>query len=250
MTNTADLERAVTAAGLQAPVHWHEVTGSTNETAAGLAAAGAPEWTLVAAGHQTAGRGRLDRSWDDIPGGALLVSIVLRPDLAPDRLGLVSLLAGAALADACRDVSGLEARCAWPNDVVLGHAKLAGILAESTVTAGRVSFVVLGAGVNLRTPASVPGAAGLGEDIEPMELLTAFLVRMRQGYVPADPGFARAVCAHWRTVAATLGDQVEVRTADAVVRGRALDVDDHGGLVVRTDTGDVTVAFGDVRRAS
>jgi BirA family biotin operon repressor/biotin-[acetyl-CoA-carboxylase] ligase len=250
MTTAADLERALSAAGLHAPVRWDEVTGSTNETAAGLAAAGAPEWTLVAAGHQTAGRGRLDREWDDVPGGAMLASIVLRPDLAPDRLGLVSLLAGAALARACREVGGLEVRCAWPNDLVLGRAKLAGILAESTVTGGRVSFVVLGAGVNLRTPASVPGAAGLGEEIEPAALLTAFLVRMRRWYAPADPTFASTVCAQWRTVSATVGEQVEVRTANAVVRGMALDVDDRGGLVVRTDAGEVTVAFGDVRRAS
>ncbi|HVF08544.1 MAG TPA: hypothetical protein VNC60_08215, partial [Actinomycetota bacterium] len=95
MTAT-DLQRALRLAGLAAPTHWHEVTGSTNALAAELATAGAPEWTLVGAGHQTAGRGRLDRTWIDRPGGSLMTSLVLRPSMAPDDLGLLTLLAGAA----------------------------------------------------------------------------------------------------------------------------------------------------------
>ena len=75
---TVDLERSLRSAGLTAPVRWDEVTGSTNATAAALALQGAPEWTLVGAGHQTQGRGRQGRRWEDEPGGALMVSVVLR----------------------------------------------------------------------------------------------------------------------------------------------------------------------------
>jgi len=88
MTAT-ELERALRLAGLSAPAHWQEVTGSTNADAAALADGGAPEWTLVGAGHQTAGRGRLGRTWLDRPGGSLMASLVLRPTMAPEDLGLL-----------------------------------------------------------------------------------------------------------------------------------------------------------------
>ncbi len=121
MLSVTDLERALADLGLEAPVRFDEVTGSTNATALGLAESGAPEWTLVAAGHQTAGRGRLGRTWTDRPGAALMFSFVVRPSLEPERGGLIPLLAGAAMAVAIRDVAGVNVRCKWPNDLLLGR---------------------------------------------------------------------------------------------------------------------------------
>jgi len=93
-----DLIAALAAIRVSAPVRADEVTGSTNASALAMAEDGAPAWTLVAAGHQTDGRGRLGRTWTDVPGRAVLVSVVLRPALPPARLGLLSLAAGAAVA--------------------------------------------------------------------------------------------------------------------------------------------------------
>ena len=139
MTAT-ELEQALALAGVSAPVHWHEVTGSTNALAADLAEAGAPPWTLVGAGHQTAGRGRLGRIWVDRPGGALMTSIVLRPAIAPDALGLLTLLAGAAWAESARAITGLDVRCKWPNDLLVGEAKAGGVLAASSVATNEVRW--------------------------------------------------------------------------------------------------------------
>ena len=133
MLSTTELERAFADPGLEAPVRFDEVTGSTNATALGMAEAGAPEWTLVAAGHQTAGRGRLGRTWMDRAGAALMFSFVVRPPLEPERAGLIPLLAGAAMAAAIRDVAGADVRCKWPNDLLVGDAKVGGILVESSV---------------------------------------------------------------------------------------------------------------------
>ncbi|MGH2652065.1 MAG: biotin--[acetyl-CoA-carboxylase] ligase, partial [Actinomycetota bacterium] len=127
------LTRALERIGVQAPVRFDEVTRSTQLTARSLAEEGAPEWTLVAAAHQTEGRGRLDRRWIDEPGRALMFSMVLRPDLRPERGGLIPLLAGWALAVACREVAGVEARCKWPNDLLVGEGKAGGILVESVL---------------------------------------------------------------------------------------------------------------------
>ena len=108
MTTTADLERVLVAAGCAAPAQWDETTGSTNATARARAEAGDPEWTLVAAGHQSEGQGRLGRSWEDRPGAALLFSVVLRPTIDPPDAGLLPVLAGAAMAEAAKASTGAD----------------------------------------------------------------------------------------------------------------------------------------------
>ena len=150
--NEDALARALAAAGLSAPVRWDDVTGSTNANALALAAEGAPAWTLVGAGHQTAGRGRLGRNWVDRPGAALLCSVVLRPSWETDRLGLAALAAGAAMAEAASEMSGVEVRCKWPNDLLVGGRKVGGILSEAQASVEGIVHVVVGVGVNLEMP--------------------------------------------------------------------------------------------------
>ncbi|MBA3691293.1 MAG: biotin--[acetyl-CoA-carboxylase] ligase [Actinobacteria bacterium] len=248
MLTTEDLERALAEAGLAAPVRADEITGSTNATALELAAAGAPEWTLVAAGHQIGGRGRLGRSWQDGPDQALLCSFVLRPALAPVRAGLLTLLAGAALAEAARSF-GVEAGCKWPNDLMTAGGKAGGILAEAVVSGDTLRHVVIGTGVNLGVPPpSVPGATAL-PGVEPRALLGRYLAGFARRYAPEEVGFAEAVLAAARAVSVTLGREVEAQRADGqTVTGTAIDLDARGGLVVRTARGPVTLAFGEVLR--
>jgi BirA family transcriptional regulator, biotin operon repressor / biotin---[acetyl-CoA-carboxylase] ligase len=243
MLSTTELERALAAAGLVAPVHFDEVTGSTNATALEMAEAGAPEWTLIAAAHQSAGRGRQGRTWLDRPGDALMFSFVLRPGaLSPEHYGLIPLLAGVAMTEAIERVAHLEVRCKWPNDLMLDGAKVGGILVESSVGEGAALFAVVGVGVNLEPPSHVAGAAGLG-DVEPVALLSEFLRRFHRGYagLPAD------VVERWSAVSATLGREVEATRVDASrIRGRAIAVDERGALVIETTEGSVTVASGEV----
>ena len=180
---TVDLEQALLLADLTAPVRWDEVTGSTNATAMDLAAAGTPEWTLVAAGHQTQGRGRLGRAWVDRPGDSLMVSIVLRPALPVGDAGVLTLLAGAAWAGSARDLTGLDVRCKWPNDLVIDGRKVGGILTESVTGGdGELAHVVIGSGINIVPPTDVDDAAGLGEAVDPTELLGGFLRGFRDDY--------------------------------------------------------------------
>ena len=248
-----DLGRALHLAGLSAPTHWHEVTGSTNALAAELAAAGAPEWTIVGTGHQTAGRGRLDRRWIDRPGGSLLTSLVLRPSMAPDDLGLLTLLAGAAWAEAAREIGGLEVACKWPNDLVIGEAKLGGLLAESSVVGDRVEWAVIGSGLNLLEPdratgeGPVSGFAALGAEIDRVALLGGFLSRLRMGYrVPASE-LAGEVTARWTAVSSTLGRMVRATGLDGRAReGVAIAVDASGRLLLETADGPAAVASDDI----
>jgi BirA family biotin operon repressor/biotin-[acetyl-CoA-carboxylase] ligase len=236
------LERAAAAAGIVAPVRWDDATASTNATAIAMAEDGAPVWTLVAAGHQTEGRGRLGRPWADRPGGALLCSVVLRPTMPPERLGLVSLGAGAAMASAIDRAGGPVARCKWPNDLLVDGAKVGGILAESAIDDGRVRHVVVGSGVNLSPPEGVAGAGAVGA-VDPEELLVAYLSSFRALLDGPEDGIVGA----WRAVADTLGRQVEGTTVGGeTVRGVAADVDDDGALLIESGRGRARIAFGEV----
>lgn len=243
------LRRAVEAAGIGAPPYWLPEVASTNDVARQLAEEGAPEWTVVGAGHQTEGRGRLGRSWSDVPDRSLLVSLVLRPRLRPEEVHLLALLAAAELVAA---VGSSELRSKWPNDLVMGDRKVGGILPEATMAGGRVRFLVLGIGVNVST---APGdlAGGLREDatslraegieLDPADLLERFLARFRgsAGNAPAT------IVERYRAICATIGRRVRVTTTTGrAVEGVAVDLDGRGGLVVRAGHREHLAAFGEV----
>ena len=166
----------------------------------------------------------------------------------PARVGLLPLLAGVAAAEACLEAGAAPVACKWPNDLLVGEAKAGGILAESRVEGGRLLYVVLGVGINLREPpAEVPGAAGVG-DIEAEALLSGFLRAFRARYQPAHPAFVGGVLAAYRRVSATLGRRVRATTTRGVtVEGLAVDVREDGGLVLETGEGMAVVAFGEVQ---
>jgi BirA family biotin operon repressor/biotin-[acetyl-CoA-carboxylase] ligase len=240
--NEDALSRALATAGLVGAVRWDDVTTSTNETAMRMASAGASEWTLVAAGHQTRGRGRHGRAWVDRPGRALMCSVVLRPTLEPVRLGLVSLAAGAAMAEAATAASGRTVRCKWPNDLIAEDAKVGGILAESEVEGTDVRHVVVGVGVNLEAPDDVAGAGAIGP-VDEEALLAGFLARLRSLLTDGD-----AIRQRWRAVSDTIGRPVEATRVDGeAVRGIAADVDETGALVIEAGGSRFAVASGEVQ---
>jgi BirA family biotin operon repressor/biotin-[acetyl-CoA-carboxylase] ligase len=240
--NEDALARALAAAGLSAPVRWDDVTESTNATALELAAEGAPTWTLVGAAHQTMGRGRHGRTWVDRPGAALMCSIVLRPSWEPDRAGLVSLAAGAAMAEAASAASGERIRCKWPNDLLMGTEKVGGILGEASISASGIDHVVVGVGVNLEAPHGIRGAGAIGP-VDAEALLTAFLVRFRELLDGPPSGVGH----RWRAISDTLGRRVHATTTRGeVIRGIAADIDDDGALLLDGDAGRVRVAFGEI----
>ena len=244
---TADiLRRAVLDAGLDAPVVYDDVTESTNATALTLAERGTPEWTVVAAGHQTGGRGRLGRTWESRPGSSLLFSIVLRPHLSPAGSLILTLAAGAAAAEAATESSDADVRCKWPNDLVTGDGKVGGILLESRVSSGRLLHIVVGVGINMDRPPSVEGAAALGA-ADPGSVVTRFLVRYRALVQGEADAIAERVLARYRPLCTTLGRRVRARTlSGGEVEGIAEDIDRSGSLLVRAGTTLESVAFGDV----
>jgi BirA family biotin operon repressor/biotin-[acetyl-CoA-carboxylase] ligase len=245
---------AACAGGLWASVDVVARTGSTN---ADLLARGGPEGQVLVAEEQTAGRGRMGRTWVSEPGAALTFSALLRPAAVPQaRRGWLPLLTGVAVAAAVRSVAGVPAVLKWPNDVLLGEGKLAGVLAEQS---GDV--VVVGVGINVSTPLpSLPASAGglpatsllaAGADVARDVLLIEVLRELERRYLAfrADPDPVRSgIQTSYRELCATLGRRVRVELpGDRVIVGVAEDVDADGRVVIReTDTSSVTVSAGDV----
>jgi len=254
---------------------WDEIA-STNSLAADMAREGAPEGLVVVADHQTAGRGRLGRTWQAPPGSSLLVSILLRPGarVAPARAHLLTAAVGLAAVDACREVAGVATGLKWPNDVIgwrgpkpasgsagsgsakvgsagSGSAKVGGILAESTLGGEALNAVVVGLGLNVNWPDQLPAdlqgqatalnhLAGVAVDRE--ALLVALLASL-------DAWYARLpeIVAAYRQRCVTLGQTVSVDLGDEVLTGRAEDLSDEGFLGVRASDGDLRwIAVGDV----
>ena len=241
------LRRVLRKAGIDAPAYYEEITESTNGSALRLADGGEPEWTLVLADHQTSGRGRLGRRWVSAPGTSLLFSFILRPALEPQQGLLLTLLAGLSMGEACREVAGTDVRCKWPNDLLLREGKVGGILTEARVRRGRLMSVVVGVGINLGSaPEDVDGAVALGP-VDRSALLAAFLRNFRGRYHPDGEAFAHDVISAYRPQCATIGKRVRATVTNGfAVEGVAIDLDPIGNLVVRTDNGRATVAFGEV----
>lgn len=239
--------------GLDAPfeVEYHDSIPSTNDRARALAAEGAED-DVVLADEQTGGRGRLDRAWSS-PTGGVWLSVVCRPALAPSRVSLLTVAASAAACGAVRK-TGVDARIKWPNDLLVpdpdaarGGRKLAGLLTEMEGEAGKVSWVVLGLGLNANVaPDDLPPDATslLGErDGDPVDrrvLTQRFLERFDA--LRTDPDAARDA---WREHAATLGQRVRVTLPSETIVGDAVDVTDVGALVVDTGSERRVVHAGD-----
>lgn len=236
--------RARLAAGTRfRDLRWLAEVDSTNRVARDLAAGagpagGGPAEAVVVADHQSAGRGRLGRSWEAPPGTALLVSVVLAPRrLRLERVHLLTAAVGLAAVDACAEVTGVTPDLKWPNDLLVGDRKLAGILAELVTT----DPLVVVAGIGLNLTAAPPGAAALadagakGQAIDRDTVLLALVEHLDRRLADAEAdvdGWDR-LAARYRQRCATIGREVRVEALDGAVRtGRAERIDRAGRIVV------------------
>jgi BirA family biotin operon repressor/biotin-[acetyl-CoA-carboxylase] ligase len=244
-------ERAKQAlSGTRFEVTWVAETGSTNQDLLAAARDGAPEGAVLVADHQSAGRGRLGRTWEAPPGASLLLSILLRPDLPLDQAHAVTAAVGLSAAYACEAMAGFRPGLKWPNDLVVGRHKLAGILAESQVRGDRLDAVVVGLGLNVNWPHELPAELAdiavaanhvAGHDVDRENLLFALLRDLERRYADLhEPGGVARLRAAERSASATIGQRVRVELAGETFEGTATAITDAGHLVV--DGREVTTA--------
>lgn len=225
-------------------------TGSTNDVLKELAAAGAPEGTVVSANEQTAGRGRFDRRWLAPPGTCLLLSILFRPTLPASQTSYLTMLTSLAAADAIETLASLKVALKWPNDLIVptttGWRKLAGVLTETSFTGQEVAWVVVGIGINVNVPPAAlaelaPDATSIlaetGRETDRSALLQQLLAGVESRYARLRAG--ETPCAEWASRLATLGQRVQVDAGREQYSGLAEAVDEDGALLLRTSDGKI-----------
>ncbi len=229
------------------PVHSFLRLGSTNDAAKELGRRGAPEGTLVVAEAQDAGRGRLGRTWASPAGVGLYASLLLRPPLPPEELPRLTLTTAVAAARAVERTAGVRPGIKWPNDLLLGGRKLAGILTELETEAERLGYVVVGLGLNVNTPGFPPELAdtatslylSTGRTHSRLALLRAFLEDLEGLYELFLARRFPEILAEWRARTVTLGRPARVRQGDREICGLAVGVDEDGALQLQTAGGQV-----------
>lgn len=241
-------------------------TGSTNDDAAALARDGAPEGTCVVADEQTAGRGRLDRTWVSPAGAGLWMSVLVRPGcVEAGRIAWLPLVAGLAAADALKSAVSVRAEVKWPNDIIVspvacggsgGPRKLGGILSVLHPDAGGSRAVVLGIGMNVAMDSAhlpIPTATSVlleGGTPDRTALLAALLVALERRIAQWRAGDA-VVEADYRERCATIGRLVRVELPSGEpVSGVVTGIDDDGHLIVEDGETTSRITAGDVIHAT
>ena len=236
--------------GLDAPydVEYRDRVESTNAVARERAEAGASD-LVVLADEQIGGRGRREREWQS-PSGGVWASVVLRPDRPPAAVSLLTFAAAVAVTEAVRE-RGVDAAIKWPNDVIVpgagdrGGGKLCGILTEMSGETGRVSWVVVGIGLNANVPqgALPPEATSVKAEVGPADRRSLVQDILERFSELADR--PEATLSVWSEHALTIGQHVRIATATATFEGEAVGVTDAGALRVDTEDEERTVYAGD-----
>ncbi len=227
--------------------HFSE-TASTMDRAKELARKGAPHFSLVVAERQTSGRGRLNRQWCSEDGG-IWCTLILRPTLPFAYIFQLNFAASVALAETIRGKTGLCATVKWPNDILAGQKKIAGLLSEMETRGEMLSFLNIGIGINVNNPPpnTVEDAGSIrsltGMRVSRQNLLSGFLDRFEKLY-NRIPGID--IISMWKARTSTIGTNVVIETHEERFQGLAENIDRTGALILRTDTGTVRrVIYGD-----
>jgi BirA family biotin operon repressor/biotin-[acetyl-CoA-carboxylase] ligase len=232
-------------------------TTSTNDVVEKLARDGVKEGVAVFAESQTRGRGRLGRHWLSPPNKGLWFSILLRPDLRPMEATRLTVASATAMRRAIHEQTGLKPEIKWPNDILVGGRKLAGILTELSAELDRIKYVILGIGVDVNlNPGEFPAdlrpvatslKAELGKAVSRPQLAVAALRELDRDYARLISGRFAEIATEWEAHCSTLGHNLVIRTGERQIRGRAESLGEDGALLLRTVHGHLErIVGGDV----
>ncbi len=228
-------------------LYYPEVT-STMDIARDMAKKDCPDLTVVIAGRQTKGRGRLKRRWLSDDGG-LYFTMVLRPVLPVQMIFKVNFLASLTLAQVMREMFQIDAKVKWPNDILVDERKVSGMLSELEAEADRVFFICIGMGINVNNdPSGAETAATslkkiMGRKVARKVLLSRFLTAFSEGLKTIE---VNDVISQWKKYTLTLGRHVKIATHRDTAQGLAVDVDNNGALILElADGGRKKIVYGD-----
>ena len=226
-------------------IYYKDVIGSTNNKAKELAREGAAEGMLVIADQQSSGKGRLGRIWESPAGTGIWMSLVLRPNILPQYASELTLVAGLSLCEVINEITGLEAKIKWPNDIVVNGKKVCGILTEMSAEMEGINYIILGVGVNVNMsyfPETLPYASSLaiegkGEYCR-RAIIQGFLERFEGDYIKYKKQLSlEAFLERYEKSCITLHKKVKLIMGDTEIIADAESISKEGALVVLLEDG-------------
>jgi BirA family biotin operon repressor/biotin-[acetyl-CoA-carboxylase] ligase len=247
--------RGLTTRIIGSVINFHDSVESTNDIASDLAAGGAKEGTVIMARTQTAGKGRNGRSFSS-PRGGIYLSIILKPKIPFEMVNTLPLVMGLSVSKAIQCTTFMETGLKWPNDILIGDKKVAGILMTSSIKGRDLEYVVVGIGINLNTHSkdfseearSVAGSLKeiTGNTTDPNEFSRDLLYFLDLNYSKFLEGQIEDLLDQWTARSETIGAEVKILGLnDEQISGKALGVDQNGCLILQTDTGMKRITTGD-----
>lgn len=231
---------------------------STQDKARKFAQKGLPDGTVIIAETQTQGKGRLGRRWVS-PRGGIWLSIILRPEIAPMEAPKITMIGSLAVAKAIAELTRMEVKFKWPNDVLIrpiaggGFKKVCGVLTEMVSGGGPVNYIIIGLGINVnnRIPATLRAKSislkdVIGRNLPKQKLLRKVLEKFDKYYSDFGKQGVGRILKEYKGMSAVLGKEVNIECPDKIIEGKALDIDEYGALIVQTDDGRKRVIAGDV----
>jgi BirA family transcriptional regulator, biotin operon repressor / biotin---[acetyl-CoA-carboxylase] ligase len=252
--NTQEIAPFIDTEFLGKDIRCFETLDSTNIRAKTLLKEDARHGTVVIAEEQTAGRGRVGRAWNSEKGKNLTFSAIIQPTMPSNKYGILSLLAGVAIAEAVQKVTQLAPQCKWPNDVYIGSKKVCGILCEAVFTGGKPPAVVIGIGINVNQNEFSPELQKIatsifietGKQFNRFEILGSILQSMEHWLNILEAGDTATIISTWRTFSYLKGREITIDHFGRLTKGIAGDICDDGGMMVHADGQDIKVMAGDI----
>jgi BirA family biotin operon repressor/biotin-[acetyl-CoA-carboxylase] ligase len=254
-----EIARGLKTQVLGQEIHGFRSVSSTNSVAHRYAAKNAQEGTVIVAGRQTAGRGRLGRSWISPPKVGIYLSIILRPTVAPAQAPGLSLVAALSVAEAIRHYPGLSAMIKWPNDVLVNGKKTAGVLTELSAELDRINYLIMGVGINVNhepndfPPELSEKATSLqieqGHSIDRVRLVQGVLLQLEEHYLQFLKNGLKDQRKAIKAYSSILGRQITIRHDSKIQVGTAIDIDVDGALIVTVGKRSLKLLSGEVSLA-
>lgn len=236
-----------TAAFGRGRIDYFTQTDSTNVRARVIAADGAPEGSVVVAEEQLQGKGRRGRAWYSPAGEGIYVSVILRPRVQPYEAPQLVLMTAVAAAETLLAHAAVPVAIKWPNDILVGGKKIAGILTEMSVDMDRIDYVIIGLGLNVNTPAAglPPEIAGIatslraetGRAFSRAELLRTYLEKLEGYYTLFRERNFEPIRQRWLELAKIIGRQVRIAGVERTYEGEVADIDPNGFLILKSPDG-------------
>jgi BirA family biotin operon repressor/biotin-[acetyl-CoA-carboxylase] ligase len=254
MISPDEIQRGLKTKLIGKSIHSFQVIGSTNVEARKLAERGAPEGTTTIAEHQTTGRGRFNRKWYGEPEKNILLSLILRPREAQGA-NLLTYLTALSAAETVEQFTGKIVECKWPNDLLINGRKISGILLESSWRESMIDFVVIGIGVNVNQeefPIELRHAATsmkieCRHEFDRVALIRGFLEGLERKYLHSWKVGYDGFVTEWKRKCPTLGKEISVAQSGKILKGKAIDLDTDGALIIESRDRVTRVFAGDVR---